>query len=44
MAPATLAPVKFAPVELIKPEELAADAFMPEAKPSSVVPATKCRE
>ncbi len=44
MAPVTLARVTFAPVELTKPEQLAAEVFMPAIRPSSVVPATKYRE
>ncbi len=40
----TLATVELAPVELRKPEKLAAEAFMPAARPSSVVPASKYRE
>ncbi len=41
-----LALVEFAPVELTKPESLAADVdvLMPVTRPSSVVPATKYRE
>ena len=37
----TLATVELAPVELRKPEELAAEVFMSATRPSSVVPATK---
>ena len=46
MAPVALAPVTFAPVELRKPERLAADedVFMPATRPSSVVPAEQYRE
>jgi hypothetical protein len=44
MVPVVLATVEFAPVELMKPEELASEAFMPTTKPSSVVPAEKYRE
>ncbi len=44
MAPVALAAVEFALVELTKPEQLAAEVFMPPTRPSSVVPAEKYRE
>ena len=44
MAPVALAAVEFALVELTKPEQLAAEVFMPATRPSSVVPAGKYRE